>query len=115
MMPWLLVFEIILKNSNFQKTILGLSGGIDSAVTLAIAARALGPENVRSILMPSEFSSDHSISDAIGLAENLGSPYDIIPINEAYQSFIHLLDPYFKDLPFNVTEENIQARIRGCF
>ena len=97
----------------FTKAILGLSGGIDSAVTAVLAARALGPENVRVILMPSQFSSDHSVNDARALAENLGSPYDIIAIKEIYDSFYEKLSPIFGDLPFNVTEENIQARIRG--
>ena len=97
----------------FKKAILGLSGGIDSAVTLVLAVEALGKENVRSILLPSRYSSDHSIKDAEDLANNLGSPYDIIPIEEAYKSFSHIMEPFFKGLPFNVTEENIQARTRG--
>ena len=97
----------------FKKAILGLSGGIDSAVTAVIAARALGPENLHVLLMPSQFSSDHSVNDAKKLAENLGCKYDIIPIETAYKSFEKLLEPQFKDLPFNVTEENIQARCRG--
>jgi NAD+ synthase (glutamine-hydrolysing) len=99
----------------FTKAILGLSGGIDSAVTMVLAARALGPENVHAILMPSQFSSDHSIKDAEELAKNLGSPYEIIPIQEAYQNMHQSLKPLFKDLPFNLAEENIQARIRGVF
>ena len=97
----------------FKKAILGLSGGIDSAVTAAIAARALGPENVRVVLMPSEFSSDHSVNDAKKLAENFGMPYDIIPIKKCYDAFLETLSPIFKDLPFNITEENLQARSRG--
>lgn len=97
----------------FKKAMLGLSGGIDSAVTLVLAARALGNENVHSVLMPSPFSSSHSVSDAEQLAENLGSPYDIIPIDKAYDSFNKIMDPFFGDLPFDVTEENLQARIRG--
>jgi NAD+ synthase (glutamine-hydrolysing) len=97
----------------FRKAILGLSGGIDSAVTLVLAVEALGKENVRSILLPSRFSSDHSVKDAEDLANNLGSPYDIIPIEEAYKSFSHIMEPFFEGLPFNVTEENIQARTRG--
>ncbi len=97
----------------FENAILGLSGGVDSAVTLAIAAKALGSENVRSVLLPSQFSSDHSINDAVQLAENLGSPYDIIPIEEAYLSIDKTMQPLFGDLPFNLTEENIQARLRG--
>ncbi len=97
----------------FTKAVLGLSGGIDSAVTLVLAARALGPENVRVLLMPSQFSSDHSIKDAEDLANNLGVKYDIIAIKEVYDVFLEKLSPLFEDKPFNVTEENIQARIRG--
>ena len=97
----------------FSKAVLGLSGGIDSAVTAVIAARALGPENVRVLLMPSQFSSDHSVNDAVELAENLGIQYDIVAIKDVYDSFMEKLNPMFGDLPFNVTEENIQARIRG--
>ncbi len=97
----------------FSKAVLGLSGGIDSAVTAVIAARALGPENVRVLLMPSQFSSDHSVDDAVALSENLGIQYDIIPIKEIYDSFMDKLSPLFGDMPFNVTEENIQARVRG--
>ncbi len=97
----------------FTKAILGLSGGIDSAVTAVLAARALGPENVKVVLMPSQFSSDHSVNDAKALAENLGCPYDIIAIKDIYDAFLEKLSPIFGDLPFNVTEENIQARVRG--
>lgn len=97
----------------FKQAILGLSGGIDSALTAVLAAHALGSENVRVVLMPSEFSSQHSIDDAIALAKNLGLQYDIIPIQESYQAFLKTLDPVFAELPFNVTEENIQARCRG--
>jgi len=97
----------------FTKAIVGLSGGIDSALTAALAAQALGGENVRCVLMPSQFSSDHSINDAVKLATNYGMPYDIVPIESVYDSYINLLEPQFKGLPFNVTEENLQARIRG--
>ena len=97
----------------FSKAILGLSGGIDSAVTLALAVRALGNANVSAILLPSQFSSDHSISDAQLLAENLNVPYQIIPIEEAYQAIEKTLKPQFAGLPFNIAEENIQARIRA--
>jgi len=97
----------------FKKAVLGLSGGIDSAVTMALAARALGPENVHALLMPSQYSSGHSVADAEGLAKNLGSPYDIIPIKGIYDSVMDQMGPIFGDLPFNVTEENIQARSRG--
>lgn len=97
----------------FSRAILGLSGGIDSAVTAVLACRALGPENVRVLLMPSQFSSDHSVNDARELAENLGCRYDIVPIKPMYDAFLGQLDPLFEGKPFNVTEENIQARIRG--
>jgi NAD+ synthase (glutamine-hydrolysing) len=97
----------------FKRAILGLSGGIDSAVTAVLAARALGPNNVRAILMPSEFSSDHSINDARDLAKNLGIQYDIIPIQKAFESFKELLYPHFLGTSFSLAEENIQARIRG--
>lgn len=97
----------------FTKTTLGLSGGIDSAVTVVLAQRALGKENVKVLLMPSEFSSDHSIKDAVDLADNLGIEYDIVPIQDIFQEFQKSLAPIFGDLSFNVAEENIQARIRG--
>ena len=97
----------------FTKAILGLSGGIDSAVTAVLAARALGEDNVRCILMPSQFSSDHSVNDARELAVNLGTQFDIIPIEEVYQSFNKTLAPHFWGQKFDITEENLQARIRG--
>ncbi len=97
----------------FKQATLGLSGGIDSAVTLVLAERALGKENVRVLLMPSKFSSDHSIKDAEDLAKNLGVQYEIIPIQTIFDSFEDSLSPIFGDLPFNIAEENIQARIRG--
>lgn len=96
-----------------KKAILGLSGGIDSAVTVVLAARALGADNVRVILMPSQYSSDHSVNDARKLAENLGVQYDIIFIEPMYQAYMETLKPHFFGFPFNVTEENLQARIRG--
>jgi NAD+ synthase (glutamine-hydrolysing) len=97
----------------FKKAILGSSGGIDSAITLAIACEALGKENVHAILMPSPYSTDHSINDAVQLSKNLNNPYDIIPIKEVYESFLSTLKPLFKDLPFSLAEENIQSRSRG--
>ena len=97
----------------FKKAILGLSGGLDSALVIALAAKALGPENVLGILMPSQYSSDHSVSDAIASAENLGCPYHIVPIKTAFDAFDETLKPVFKDMPFDVTEENLQARSRG--
>ena len=97
----------------FREAILGLSGGIDSAVTAVLAARALGPDHVRVLLMPSQFSSDHSINDARQLARNLGTQYDIMPIAGIFDSFSEVLDPQFLGTQFDVTEENVQARIRG--
>ena len=97
----------------FTKAILGSSGGIDSAVTLALACTALGKENVRAVLMPSEFSTSHSVDDAEQLSLNLENPYDIIAIKNIYQSFLSELNPIFKDLPFSIAEENIQSRTRG--
>jgi NAD+ synthase (glutamine-hydrolysing) len=98
---------------NLNKAILGLSGGIDSAVVLALAVRALGNENVMSLLLPSGFSSEHSVSDAVALAHNLQSPYKLIQIEESYQKMLDVLNPFFDDRPFDVAEENIQARIRA--
>jgi len=97
----------------FTKAILGLSGGIDSAVTAVIAAKALGNENVKCVLLPSEFSSDHSIDDAKVLAENLGSSYEIVPIKDSYESIRKDLNTQFENTHFDIAEENIQARIRG--
>lgn len=97
----------------FTKAILGSSGGIDSAVTLALACEALGKDNVRAILMPSPYSTDHSVDDAVALSKKLDNPYDIIRINTIYESFLTALEPHFKGLPFNVAEENTQSRIRG--
>lgn len=97
----------------FKQAILGSSGGIDSAVTLALAVKALGKENVRAVLMPSPYSTDHSVDDAVALSRNLENPYDIIRINNIYETFLETLDPFFHGLPFNVAEENTQSRIRG--
>lgn len=97
----------------FTKAILGSSGGIDSAVTLALACQALGKENVMALLMPSPFSTNHSVDDAVALSKTIGNPYEIISISNIYNSFTKTLEPLFKDLPFNVTEENIQSRSRG--
>lgn len=97
----------------FKKAILGLSGGIDSAVTLVLAAEALGKENVWAVLLPSSFSSDHSVSDAVKLADNLDCRYDIIPISSSFDTLEETMKPWFSGLPFDVAEENLQARIRG--
>ncbi|MES1221256.1 MAG: NAD+ synthase, partial [Bacteroidota bacterium] len=97
----------------FSKAILGSSGGIDSAVTLSLSCEALGKENVRAILMPSQYSTSHSVSDAEELSRRLGNPYDIIPIKNIYEAFLNALKPAFKELPFSIAEENIQSRTRG--
>lgn len=97
----------------FNKAILGSSGGIDSAVTLALACDALGKENVRAVLMPSPYSTEHSVNDAVQLSQALQDPYDIIHINTIYEAFLSTLKPIFNHLPFSLAEENIQSRIRG--
>jgi NAD+ synthase (glutamine-hydrolysing) len=97
----------------FSKAILGSSGGIDSAVTLTLACEALGTDNVRAILLPSPYSSGHSVGDAEQLSRNLGNPYDIIPIREVYEALLNVLKPVFEDLPFGLAEENLQSRTRG--
>ncbi|WP_207512218.1 NAD+ synthase [Longitalea luteola] len=101
------------RKMGFTKAILGSSGGIDSAVTQALATRALGRENVRAVLMPSHFSTSHSVEDAEQLSKNLGNPYDIVPIKNIYDSFLQTLQPVFGDMPFGLAEENLQSRTRG--
>jgi NAD+ synthase (glutamine-hydrolysing) len=97
----------------FKKAILGSSGGIDSAVTLALAVAALGKDQVTAVLMPSPYSSDHSVKDAIELSENLNNPYQILPIEEVNHAMLHTLTPFFAGTSFGLAEENIQSRIRG--
>lgn len=101
------------RKMSFTRAIIGSSGGIDSAVTLALACEALGPENVQALLMPSTYSSEHSVADAVKLSENLGNPFEMLPISKVYEAFLDTLRPRFADLPFNLTEENIQSRSRG--
>lgn len=98
--------------NGYTKACVGLSGGIDSSVVACIAADALGRENVRGLLMPSQFSSDHSVTDATMLAESLGIEYSVLPITEAYMSIVDTLKPVIGGRDFDSTEENIQARIR---
>ncbi len=98
----------------FSKAIVASSGGIDSAVVLALACEALGAENVRALLMPSHYSTSHSVTDAEQLSKNLNNQYDILPIKDIFNTYEHTLEPVFKDLPFNVAEENLQSRIRGA-
>lgn len=97
----------------FTKATLGLSGGIDSALVLVLAVEALGKDNVRVLLMPSRYSSNHSVDDALQLARNLDIQFEIIPIQEMVDSFEHSLADLFANLPNDITEENIQARTRG--
>lgn len=101
------------RKNGFKKAVIGLSGGIDSALTIVIASRALGAENVKAILMPSPYSSSHSIDDSRELCENLGCPYEIIEIHDLIKSFDKTLEKKFRNLPEDLTEENIQARIRS--
>lgn len=97
----------------FKKAIVASSGGIDSAVTLALACAALGAENVHALLLPSQYSTGHSVFDAESLSRNLNNAYDIVPIKDIFGQVEISLKPIFKDLPFNIAEENIQSRIRG--
>ncbi|MGM0461121.1 MAG: NAD+ synthase [Fibrobacterota bacterium] len=99
--------------TGFKKALIGLSGGIDSAVTAALAVAALGPENVWGITMPSRYSSEGSVSDSAQLAQNLGITVTEIPIEDIYTSFFDHLAPHFDNLPPNTAEENLQSRIRG--
>jgi NAD+ synthase (glutamine-hydrolysing) len=101
------------EKQGFTKAVLGLSGGIDSALVLALAVDALGAENVRAVMLPSRYSSDHSLSDAIELANNLKVKYDTISIEETFTALQNTLKPQFEGLPFNITEENMQSRSRG--
>ncbi len=97
----------------FTKAILGLSGGIDSALVLALAVDALGAENVKAVLLPSRFSSQHSIDDAVELANNLNVSYEQIPIEQVFSALEQTLSTQFEGLPFNIAEENMQSRSRG--
>ena len=99
--------------TSFKSGIIGLSGGIDSAICLCLAVEALGKENVRALLMPSRYSSDHSVKDAVALANILNVHYDIVNIEKPFSAFEEELTPLFKGINKDVTEENIQARIRA--
>jgi NAD+ synthase (glutamine-hydrolysing) len=101
------------EKTSFKSCIIGLSGGIDSAVCLCLAAEALGNNNVRALLMPSRYSSDHSVNDAVALAGNIDVQYDIINIENPFSAFEEVLSPLFNGKSRDVTEENIQARIRA--
>jgi NAD+ synthase (glutamine-hydrolysing) len=97
----------------FKKAIIGLSGGIDSAVVLVLLQHALGKTNVKAILLPSMFSSEHSVTDAVKLAKKLDVEYEIIKISDVFNQFEETLKPYFEGTKFNITEENLQSRIRA--
>jgi NAD+ synthase (glutamine-hydrolysing) len=101
------------KKQNFKQALLGLSGGIDSALTLVLAVNALGKENVLAVLLPSAFSSDHSIKDALQLVSNLGCKHQILAIEDNFQSVLKTLEQSFAGTPFGLAEENVQARLRG--
>ena len=102
-----------IRKNNFSKVVVGVSGGIDSAVVASICVRALGKENVVGVSMPSRFSSEETKSDARKLCENLGIKFLEVPIEEAFTSFLEMLEPFFEGSRWDITEENIQARIRG--
>jgi NAD+ synthetase len=102
-----------IRKVGFSDVVIGLSGGIDSALTAAIAVEALGPEHVTGIAMPSQFSSQHSVDDARALAENLGIAFHIVPIADIYHPYDTALETLFNEKKFDTTNENVQARIRG--
>jgi len=101
------------RDAGRERAVIGLSGGIDSAVVLAIAAHALGKDNVQAILMPSPFSTLHSVTDAVELADNLGVKYSVFPIEGVYNKFFKEFEELFGEDVKKLTRENLQARIRG--
>lgn len=111
----ILGIKAFFKKSGFHKAVLGLSGGIDSAVVLCLAAKALGANNVRSLLMPSRYSSESSVTDSIELSKRVGTQYDIIDIEKSFCVIEEGLAPLFTGKENDVTEENIQARLRAVF
>ena len=102
-----------LRKTGFERVVLGLSGGVDSAIVAVIATDVLGPENVRCVMLPSEYTSEHSLEDAKAVAENLGCPYDILPIEEARGAITATLAPLFEGMAPGIAEENLQSRLRG--
>jgi NAD+ synthase (glutamine-hydrolysing) len=118
--PWIEMEEALvrgirgyMRKCGFARAHLGLSGGIDSSLVAVLAAKAIGPSNLTCLSLPSRFSSDHSRTDAFALARNLGARCEILPIEEPFKAFLSLLAPAFGDGAFGLTEENLQARIRG--
>ena len=104
-----------IRKNGFSKALLGLSGGVDSALVAAIAADALGPENVWAIMLPSRYTSDHSLEDAAAMAELAGIPYDTLPIRGAVEAVTEGLTPFFEDTEPGIAEENVQSRLRGLY
>jgi NAD+ synthase (glutamine-hydrolysing) len=102
------------RKNGFEQVVIGLSGGVDSALTAAIAADALGPESVWGVAMPTRFSSQHSLDDARQLAANLGIRFDVLPVDGVYESYLEALSPVFAGTGFGTAEENLQARTRGA-
>jgi NAD+ synthase (glutamine-hydrolysing) len=102
-----------MRKTGFKQVVIGLSGGIDSALTCALAVAVLGPENVHGVAMPSVYSSEGSVADASQLARNLGIDLQVIPIRDTFSAYLRMLEPCFAGQPQNIAEENIQARIRG--
>jgi len=97
-----------------KKALIGISGGVDSALVLALAVKALGKENVQALALPSVFSSSESLQDAQALCTNFSTPLEVLGINSIYEEYLHTIYPYFPDTAFGITEENLQARIRGA-
>ena len=102
-----------MRKTGFKKVLLGLSGGIDSAIVAAIATDAIGPANVRCVMLPSEYTSEHSLEDAKAVAKALGCRYDFVPIRDSRQAVTNTLAPLFEGTEPDLTEENIQSRLRG--
>ena len=102
------------RKNGFEDVVIGLSGGIDSALTAVLAVDALGPDHVWGVSMPARFSSEGSVTDSRELAKNLGIRFDVVAIDEVFQAYLDTLAPVFADTPFGLAEENLQARIRGA-